>query len=131
MKKTALPLVIVAVLSLAQVPPSTAEETSTLTGEFVWNQRDSQGDLEVVFTPTGEGEWDVAFHFSFRGSSHVFSGTAAGSLSEGELRGQVQNEDQKRSFVFGGTFKDGVFNGTHSETTGDQKEETGTLTLSN
>jgi len=129
MNKIALPLVVLTVLALAQVPHSHAEDNITLTGEFVWTQRDNSGSLEAVFTPAGEGEWEVAFHFDFRGTGHVYSGTAKGSLSEGELSGEVRNENKKRTFVFGGEFKDGVFNGTHAETTGDRKQETGTLTL--
>ena len=80
-------LVVLVVLSLAQALPSNAEDAITLTGEFVWTQRDNSGSVEAVFTPTGEGEWEVAFNFNFRGTPHLYSGTAKGSLSEGELNG--------------------------------------------
>ena len=124
MKRIALPLVALVILSLALVLPSNAEETVTLTGEFLWTQRGNNGELEAVFTPTGKGEWDVAFHFDFRGAAHVYSGTARGSLSEGEFSGKVENEDQRRTFEFEGEFRDGLFSGTHAETTGDRKQET-------
>ena len=130
MKKFALPLVALLVLLIAQILPSEAEESRTLNGEFVWNQRGANGPLEAIFTPTGEGRWDVTFHFDIHGSSHAYTGTASGSLSEGELSGEVRNENEKRTFVFGGAFKDGVFAGTHAETTGGRKQKTGTLTLS-
>jgi hypothetical protein len=130
MNRFALTLVSLMVLSLAPLP-SNAEDTKTLNGEFNWTQRDSSGPLEAKFKPTGEGQWDVAFHFDFRGSPHIYSGTATGSLSEGELNGEVKNENEKRTFVFSGSFKDGVYSGTHAETTGDRKQDTGTLTLSN
>ena len=61
-------------------------EAKTLTGEYVWNNRGSTGELEAVFTPREEaGRWNVAFHFSFRGKAHVYSGTATGDLAEGGL----------------------------------------------
>ena len=58
-----------------------AEESHTLTGQFVWYHQDGPEDLEAVFTPTGAGSWEVSFHFTFRGQDHVYSGTATGSLS--------------------------------------------------
>lgn len=102
----------------------------TLNGHFVWTSRDNKGDLEAVFTPTGEATWDVDFHFSFRGKPHKYSGTAEGSIGEGELKGTVQNENRQRSFTFSGAFDGGTFSGTHAETTGDEEVSTGTLTLS-
>ncbi len=83
MKRTALVLVCGAILLAAGA--AGAEDTRTLTGEFVWNQRGNRGDLEAVFTATGEQSWNVTFHFDFRGSPHVYTGTAEGSLSDGEL----------------------------------------------
>ena len=88
-----------------------ADDPRTLTGEFVWNQRDTSGDLEAVFTPSGEGEWDVSFHFSFRGRPHTYEGTAEGSLSQGALKGRVKNESGSRTFTFEGQFTDGEFRG--------------------
>jgi hypothetical protein len=130
MKTPAPFLVVVAILLTAQAGIAVADDTRTLAGEFVWNQQDRGGDLEAVFTSTGEGQWDVAFHFKFRGRPHVYSGTAEGSLSEGELRGKVLNENRNRTFTFSGTFEDGTFRGTHNEIAGDREQSTGTLTLS-
>ena len=129
MKKT--PWLVVALALLIGASAVTlAEGEKTLNGEFNWSGRGTDGDLEAVFTPTGEESWTVDFHFEFRGSSHVYSGTAVGSLSEGKLEGQVRSENQKRSFTFTGKFDDGKFSGTHAETTGGREASTGTLTLS-
>ena len=106
-----------------------AGESRTLTGEFVWSQRGRSGDLEAVFTPTGEGRWDVAFYFTFRGTPHTYSGTAEGSLSDGQLSGTVKNEGNNRTFTFRGAFEEGVFNGTHAEIGGSGPIDTGTLSL--
>ena len=122
-------LAMFALLCTAAAGILTAEDGQrTLNGEFDWNGR-AQGPLEAVFTPTGDGSWDVAFHFEFRNKPHTYSGTATGSLSDGELNGQVQNEDQKRSFEFRGTFADGKFKGTHEETTPGRARDTGSMTL--
>jgi len=127
MKSTALILVFGAILLAAGA--AGAEESRTFIGEFVWNQRGNRGDLEAVFTATGEGTWDVTFRFSFRGSPHLYQGTAEGSLTEGDLSGKVLNESKKRTFTFTGAFKDGEFRGTHAEIEGRRKVDTGTLTL--
>jgi len=106
-----------------------AAEPTTLVGEYVWEGGAESGALEAVFTPTAtEGEWDVAFHFDFRGA-HTYSGTASGSLTSGTLSGTVRNEDKGRTFTFSGTFDEGRFSGTHAETTGGRASRTGTLTL--
>ncbi len=117
-------------LLLAMTVAHGAPETQTLTGEFFWSGRGASGELEAVFTPTGEQAWDVSFHFEFRGRSHVYTGTAEGSLSQGELRGKVKNENKRRTFLFSGTVKDGRFRGNHAETKGGREHSTGTLTLS-
>ena len=121
------------VLALLVVPTASsvcAEGAQTLHGEFAWTQRNQSGDLEAVFTPTGEGTWDVSFRFEFRNSPHTYSGTAQGSLDDGELKGTVTNEDGRRTFTFEGNFTDGEFSGTHAETTGGKPASTGTLKLS-
>jgi len=105
-----------------------AGEEQTLTGEYRW-KAGKEGALEAVFTPTGEGEWEVDFHFKFRGGKHVYSGTATGSLTEGALEGTVFNESKKRTFTFAGDFEDGKFSGKHAEITGGHEQSTGTLTL--
>ncbi len=108
--------------------PSAASEARTLNGEFYWEGGETGGDLEAVFTPTGDGTWDVAFRFEFRGKPHTYTGTAKGSLTAGELSGVAQNENGKRTWEFQGAFADGEFSGTHVETT-EGRQKTGTLTL--
>ena len=127
MKGTALALIGIAILLAAGV--AGAEESRTLTGEFVWNKRGNRGDIEAMFTATGKETWDVTFHFTFRGTPHIYEGTAEGSLVEGDLTGTVLNENRKRTFTFTGAFKDGKFRGTHSEIEGQREVQTGTLTL--
>jgi len=129
MKNTVLLILVGLCLLLGAFGGAVAEGARTLTGEFVWTDRDRSGDLEAIFTATGEGTWDVAFHFTFRDTPHVYSGTAEGSLSGGDLKGTVLNEDKKRTFTFSGSFKDGAFHGTHAEVEGERTHATGTLTL--
>ena len=129
MKRTTGILVAIMLAVAIGVAGAGGEELRTLTGEFEWNHRSNRGDLEAVFTATGQGTWDVTFQFIFRGSPHVYEGTAEGSLSEGELRGQVLNESKKRTFTFTGEFQNGEFRGTHAEIEGQQVVQTGTLTL--
>ncbi len=130
MKKTILPGLVALVLggSLA-VALAAGEGARTVQGEFTWNQRSAKGDLEAVFTPTGDGTWDVAFHFTFRDKAHVYSGIAQGLLSGGELKGTVQNENGDRKFLFQGLVENGQFRGSHSEVEGGDAVETGSLTL--
>ena len=130
MKRPLLPLLALIAASILTAGLLVAEEATTLEGEFVWNARGSAGDLEAVFTPTGEDTWNVDFHFEFRGSAHTYSGSAEGSLSEGALKGEVQNENKERNFTFEGKFNDGEFNGRHSEIKGGRAQSTGSLTLS-
>ena len=106
-----------------------AEDSTTLSGTYVWENGNSTGDLEAVFTPTGEGTWDVAFHFTFRKKPHTYTGTAKGALDGGTLSGTVLNENKRRTFTFEGAFEEGVFNGTHAEMRGESKQDTGTLML--
>lgn len=128
MKRTALFLAVLAALLVAPKGDTTAEGRRTLTGRYSWNQG-SSGDLEAIFTPDGGGTWSVAFHFSFRGQGHVYTGTAEGSLSGGSLRGRVRNENGRRAFTFRGTFSDGTFHGSHAEIEDGREQSTGTLTL--
>ncbi len=108
---------------------SGADGPRTFKGEFTWSQRNHTGDIEAIFTPTGNGTWDVAFHFLFRDQPHVYAGTASGELSAGELQGTVQNENKERTFRFRGQIEDGKFEGRHVEVDGTDEQETGTLTL--
>ncbi len=131
MKKAALFFLIATILLPLLGQSAMADDTQTLTGEYLWTNRDSRGDLKAVFTPTGtDGIWDVTFYFNFRGEPHEYAGSAEGSLSEGALKGVVKNEDKKRTFTFEGEFEDGTFRGTHEETTPSRARRTGTLTLS-
>ncbi len=128
MKRTALLLIVFAILSTVQSGAAGPEDTRTLSGNWVWSHRNNTGSLEAIFTATGDGTWDVVFHFTFRGKPRVFSGTAEGSLS-GEFRGTIQNEAKDRTFKFRGSFEEGKFQGTHAEIEDGEEHETGTLTL--
>lgn len=108
---------------------SGADRARTLKGTYEWADSGKGGPLEAVFTPVGEGKWEVAFHFEFDGEPHVYSGTAEGSLTEGRLKGAVKTENKKRTFTFSGAFRDGTFTGKHADMAPDGEHETGTLTL--
>lgn len=101
----------------------------TLTGSYLWEQGGDQGNLEAVFTPAGDRHWEVAFHFTFNGAAHTYSGTADGRLDEGALSGRVSSDGRQRVFTFRGTFENGRFRGTHAEVSRGGEERTGTLTL--
>ncbi|MEE8411544.1 MAG: hypothetical protein V3S47_03510 [Acidobacteriota bacterium] len=95
--------------------PSLAGDDVTLEGGFVWEREDGdrEGDLKAVLTPTGDGEWDVSFHFEWEDSPRIFTGTCSGSL-DGELSGDITSDgDREMKFKFSGSFEDGTFNGTH------------------
>ncbi|MCP3957130.1 MAG: hypothetical protein GY719_04700 [bacterium] len=131
MKRTALYVLLLAVVILLPPPggDASAADKRVLKGEYVWNQG-GDGDLEAVFTGTGEDRWDVAFHFEFRGRSHTYKGTAKGSLQDGALEGRVRNENKRRTWTFEGEFENGRFRGKHAEIYGNREQRTGTLTLS-
>ncbi|HKY32496.1 MAG TPA: hypothetical protein VJV23_08175 [Candidatus Polarisedimenticolia bacterium] len=120
---------VVAVLAVSFGLAIGRSDDRTLTGTYRWTDGGAEGDLKVIFTPNGDAKWNVAFHFRFSGSAHVYSGSAEGSLSDGALEGRVLNEQKNRSFVFKGTFTGGEFQGTHAETTRGREQATGTLTL--
>lgn len=130
MKNIALPFAAVLLLLPLSDVGADAVERRTLKGKYVWDQGAS-GDLRAVFTATGPEEWEVDFHFRFRGRGHVYRGTAVGNLSDGKLEGRVRNENERRTFTFDGEFSsDGTFRGSHAEITGGRPQRTGTLTLS-
>ena len=104
------------------------QEPRTFSGHYDWDAQDLSGNLEAVFTPTGESTWDVSFHFTFQGP-HTYVGTAEGSLEAGKLEGTVVNERETRKFDFSGTVKKGKFRGTHFESTNGARRKTGTLSL--
>ena len=115
-------------LLVASMSFAAAEETRKFTGHYQWDGQDLSGNLEAVFTPTGESTWGVTFHFTFQGP-HTFVGTAEGSLKTGKLEGTVFNERETRTFAFRGTIKKGKFRGAHFETTGGAPRTTGTLSM--
>lgn len=127
MKKT----VLICVLALlAAVVPAGAGEPTTMKGEFLWNNENRTGALEAKFTPTGEGTWDVVFHFTWEDQPHAWAGTASGSLLDGELRGEVMSDGERQQpFVFEGSFTNGTFNGTHGSMRDGERRDLGTLTL--
>ncbi len=111
-----------------------AADDVTLEGSFVWTRDDGDrtGDLRAVFTPAGDDEWTVAFHFVWEDEPHVYMGTATGNLSSGPLEGTAEGDDEnhKISFRFSGEVEDGTFTGTHGYITGDGSlKQAGTLTL--
>jgi len=109
-----------------------SEGQVTLTGEFFWKHMNHTGDLDTVFTRTGDGAWSVEFRFVWEGERHVYRGTAEGSLTDGELRGNVvrDNHGRPQTFFFAGRFERGRFTGTHTalQASGGT-HPTGTLTL--
>ncbi len=114
--------------------PASAEEAEagsrTLTGEYIWSSSNrGPGELKAVFTPNGPDQWQVDFHFDWRGTPRVFSGEATGSLDGGKLEGEVRNSSKQRTFTFQGKVADGVFEGTHAEIEDGYPEKTGTMTL--
>lgn len=118
-------------LALLLALSATGNESPTkLNGEYYWDHARMTGDLEVVFEPTGERSWDVAFYFTFDGKPRIYKGTAAGSLESGPLEGKVTDENGRRRFTFEGAFEDGVFEGTHAELRRGRESRMGTLTLS-
>ncbi len=116
------------ILLAGLVSVSAADEPRKFTGHYRWDAQDLGGNLEAVFTPTGEATWDVAFHFNFQGP-HTFVGTAQGDLTAGKLEGTVVNERETRTFAFRGTIKKGKFRGMHFEATGGLRRKTGTLSM--
>lgn len=124
-------LACLAVLSISSPAGLSAapESSQTFNGTYLWEQPGEMGTLEATFKPTGEGSWEVSFHFVFNGSPHTYVGTAQGSLVDGALEGQVLSDGRKRTFIFKGAFKAGKFTGTHAEKTRGSEERTGTLTL--
>jgi hypothetical protein len=118
-------------VSLLALPLATVhgDEGEKLKGSYVWDQGGTGGDLEAVFTPSGEGTWEVAFYFTFEGEDHIYKGTAKGSLTEGALEGQVDADKRPVTFSFEGSFAEGKFSGTHAQVREDGETRTGTLTL--
>ncbi len=131
MNKTATAILAISTLLLT-VTPLFANDSQTLNGDFVWERSDENvtGELKAVFEPTGESAWNVSFYFTFEEKKHVYSGTAEGSLTDGELKGRVMTDgDEPQPFEFEGTFAEGSFEGTHMGFRQGERTRTGTLTL--
>jgi len=131
MHKTVTAILAISTLLLI-VTPLFAGESQTLKGDFIWERSDENvtGELKAVFEPTGESAWNVSFYFSFEEKEHVYSGTAEGSLTDGELKGRVMSDGEKpQPFGFEGTFAEGSFQGTHMGFRKGEGTRTGTLTL--
>ena len=124
--------IAVTVLLFVQGGALPSGDVVRLTGEFVWKHMNHTGDLDAVFTRTGDGAWGVEFRFVWEGELLVFRGTAEGSLTDGSLSGTVVTEEPQRpqTFLFAGRFERGRFTGTHkaSQASGGT-HPTGTLTL--
>jgi hypothetical protein len=129
MRRTAPLLVALTFLLPASVPAADLDDGTTLVGDFRSGFQDRPKRLEAVFKEVGSGLYEVDFYFKFNGQDHVYSGTAAGSLTEGSLSGEVENESKRRIFAFAGEFEKGVFRGKHAEITRGREEKTGTMTL--
>jgi hypothetical protein len=112
--------------------PLVAGDDVTFEGIFEWVRDDGtkDGDLRAVLTPSGEGEWDVAFHFEWQDGPHIYTGSCSGSL-DGELSGAIVSDGEREmKFHFTGKFEEGTFSGTHAfvDDEGSLKDS-GTLTL--
>ena len=133
MKQLTVCLCALVVLGLMVGGPSFAEsEDITMEGGYVWQRRDGgiPGDLKAVFTPSGEGSWDVVFYFEWEGEDREWKGTASGSLTDGSLEGEaVEERDRKRTFKFSGEVTEGHFVGDHGAMRDGELQKRGTLEL--
>ncbi len=132
MRVAAIAVTVLTLLLFVQGDAVPAGDEVTLTGEFLWKHMNHKGDLDAVFTKTGDGAWGVEFRFVWEGEPHAFRGTADGSLTDGELSGSIvtTNPQRPQTFFFAGRFERGRFTGTHTalQTSGGT-HPTGTLTL--
>lgn len=131
MKKMTWIALIGILVSLVSATAMVTAAKVTMNGSYEWNRQAGQpGDLRAEFSEVETGVWDVSFYFEFREKKHVYSGRAEGSLENGALKGEVQNENKNRTWRFKGICKKGAFSGTHVEMKRDGSEkQTGTLTL--
>jgi hypothetical protein len=104
------------------------EETVTLTGGYTWNGE--KGELEAVLIAVSDGSWEVTFDATWDGQPSLWKGTAKGSLSDGEFRGNAHPDGQQGpNFTFSGSFVDGTFKGRYEGPGDGERRETGALTL--
>jgi len=122
--KLILPLVLLITVAVGLAD----DGKKTLKGSYDWTGGKS-GPLTADFFPTDDAKtWKVEFRFDFHGP-HLYTGTATGNLEDGKLSGEVESDQRKRTFVFSGSFEDGQFSGTHTETTKGRQQDTGTMKL--
>jgi hypothetical protein len=125
-------IALLGVFFLAAMPGFAADDVA-LEGSFIWEREegDLDGTLKAILTPTGEGEWSVAFHFEWEDEPHIYTGTCSGSL-EGEFSGDIKSDgDHEMNFKFNGSFEDGTFTGDSNFLTKEGEiKHAGTLTLS-
>ncbi len=125
-------IALLGVFFLAAMPGFAGDDDVTLEGDFVWEREDGDhgGDLKAILTPTGEGEWDIKFHFEWEDGPHIYTGKCSGSL-DGDFSGSVQADGEREmNFTFSGSFEDGTFNGTHGFVTKEGGlKQAGKLTL--
>lgn len=120
-------LAILLLLFVAVTVAGKSGSSTELAGEYQWNLGDT-GPLSATFKETSADTWKVSFQFRFGKKSHVYRGTAQGSLDSGPLEGKIKHRG--RRWNFRGEFEDGVFNGKHYELGDDDKEEeSGSLRL--
>ena len=129
MRLRALCALLVAAPLLLLGKPAEAAAAETLTGIYNSGFQDRPARLKAVFTPTDAGAWSVDFHFSHGGRDLNYSGTAHGSLTEGDLQGRVVSENGSRTFSFQVNFENRVGTGRHAEIRRGREADTGPLTL--
>lgn len=123
-------LLLAALLLPAAASGADAGGERIFTGIYTSEYQDRPASLRAIFSPQGDEQWSVVFHFTHAGARHAYRGTAWGDLSSGELIGRVQNEGRNRLFAFRCEFDGVKCEGTHAEIgRGGREQETGRLTL--
>ena len=118
------------VMLSAQEEKKPAAKEITMSGTFKWNKRGGNQPLKAVFTQKDKDTWSVVFTFKWGKKDRIYTGTATGNLKTDKLSGQATDETKKRTWTFKGEFdKDGIFKGTHAETTRGRAGDTGVFQL--
>lgn len=124
---------VVGTLAVAATPAATPASAGAkgvrLTGSFSWTGRPAKQDLRAVLTPDGTNGWKAVYEFTWDKRKHNYTGTVTGHLDNGEVQGEANADDARRSFSFKGQAKNGVITFDHFETTGGASRATGTGTL--